>query len=129
PDPCATTLDALRRLRELPLGRSRDFDVFYLSLSSTLRSFISGWFHEDATHKVTDEICSRLMSMGLLSREYGRRLLLLLEQSDWVKFSTGRPTAEQARLDLAEAESFVRHVAEAACPEPMPRGRTVGGDP
>lgn len=128
PDPEEAALDALKNLESHPLNRDADFEAFYVLLSQALRRFIGAIFDMDALTKISDEIRTFVSERGSLPEASRQRLFLLLEQSDWVKFSTNSPFPEQARKDLAEAGTFVRNVAESMRERNGSKARKTGGE-
>ena len=77
----------------------------YAELSSIMREYLERHYHIRALEAVTQEIERDLRKLGVSSFE---TIMTLLRQADLVKFADSRPSAEESRSSISQAEEIVR---------------------
>lgn len=123
PPPLSPYDEATRRLRALETADLASFDAvkpFYVELSDTLRTYLARRLHVNALERTTRELIFDLERRSPLADDHLRRLRMLLEQADLVKYADARPAAERSRATLDETQATL-HEIERALHAAVPR--------
>ena len=104
--PHEKALDALAGIEAMRLPEQGRFKEHYTLVSDTVRIYIERRFGVPALERTTGEIRTDLRSTNM-SEDVKAQLVLFLQESDLIKFSTYRPDVESAAYLLATARFIV----------------------
>lgn len=104
--PHEKALDALAVIDKQGYAKNGRYKEQYASVSDTLRTYFETITNIPFTDRTTAEIRYDLAA-GSLNLGDAQRLLLLLEDADWVKFAKVTPTAHEAERLTQEARQLV----------------------
>lgn len=104
--PHEKALDALAVIDKQGYARNGRYKEQYAAVSDTLRTYFETITNVPFTDRTTAEIRYDLAA-GPLNLGDAQRLLLLLEDADWVKFAKVTPTAHEAERLTQEARQLV----------------------
>lgn len=102
-----------RALRELELLAREGLAIpggchtFYISLTDTVRWYVSARFVIGATRQTTREFTAHARASGSFNDAQVDRLTALLRLADFVKFAGAQTDSTRAREDVAAARAFV----------------------
>ncbi len=112
--PYQRALDALAAIEAMRLPEQERFKEYYTLVSDTVRTYIEQRFGVPALERTTTEIRADLKRTDMVE-DVKSQLMLFLQDSDLIKFSTFRPDLESAAYLLATA----RFIVEATKPQPV----------
>lgn len=104
--PHEKALDALAGIEAMHLPEQARFKEYYTMVSDTVRTYIERRFAVPALERTTGEIRSDLRRSDM-TEDVKAQLVLFLQDSDLIKFSTYRPDIESAAYLLATARFIV----------------------
>ena len=122
--PHEKALDALAAVEALRLPDQGRFKEYYTLVSDTVRSYVEQRFGVPALERTTGEIRSDLRRTDM-AEDVKAQLVLFLQESDLIKFSTYRPDVESAAYLLATACFIV----EATRQQPVSEDNNASGPP
>ena len=112
--PYQRALDALAAIEAMRLPEQERFKEYYTLVSDTVRTYIEQRFGVPALERTTTEIRADLKRSDM-AEDVKSQIMLFLQDSDLIKFSTFRPDVESAAYLLATA----RFIVEATRPQPV----------
>ncbi|MEZ4768850.1 MAG: hypothetical protein R2844_10555 [Caldilineales bacterium] len=122
--PHEKALDALAGIEAMHLPEQGRFKEHYTLVSDTVRIYIERRFGVPATERTTGEIRTGLRRTDM-AEDVKAQLVLFLQDSDLIKFSTYRPDAESAAYLLATA----RFIVEATRQQPAVEDDSAANPP
>lgn len=105
--PHEVAIDELMKLKGgdlLDLGQVKEF---HFSLSEIMRKYLEGQFGLPATDRTSEEIRREIHSLSSLNREHSQIFLVIMQDTDLVKFTDTDPGKEKSLAVLAESQRFV----------------------
>lgn len=105
--------DALVAIEAMHLPEQERFKEYYTLVSGTVRTYIEQRFGVPALERTTTEIRADLKRIDI-AEDVKSQILLFLQDSDLIKFSTFRPDMDSAAYLMATA----RFIVEATRPQP-----------
>lgn len=122
--PHEKALDALAGIEAMRLPEQERFKEYYTLVSNTVRTYIERRFGVPALERTTSEIRSDLRRTDM-AEDVKAQLVLFLQESDLMKFSTYRPDVESAAYLLATA----RFIVEATRQQPVVEDNNASDPP
>ena len=108
PPPHQTALTDLARLKASGMIEERDFETFYVAVSSILREYIEGRYKLHAPDMTTEEFILEASKSHELNAEHHTLVKYFLEECDMVKFAKLEPDESGMLRVWDSAERFVK---------------------
>ncbi len=124
--PHEIALDELARINELNLPEQGRFKEYYTLVSDTVRVYMGRTFHFPVLERTSREIQGSLKETAV-APAIAREFLIVLDDSDLVKFSKIRPSIANAMQTMARAYHIVRETKpELPAQESLPQNGSRG---
>lgn len=114
--PHERALRELATLDRMGIAAPGGCHAFYVSLTDTVRGYVTDRFRIGATRWTTREFAMHARESGDFSDAQVDRITALLQLADFVKFAGAQTDSVHARADVASARAFVTDTIPVAAP-------------